>query len=149
MMAGGALQLNGITVTALSVQEQQQIPQSPTTPTPPSHMESEAVDSRKRPLETPTEAGSTKRTNIAGKSGNAPPAYGFLHRGGSSAVERYGEEDSLTDAPSRRLGDDLGRVLMLIVGVAAEPHHSSPQWVRHTSSPAFVDLLNAVVVWMG
>ncbi|GAA6068486.1 RNA-binding protein Nova-1 isoform X1, partial [Tachysurus ichikawai] len=66
MMAGGALQHNGITVTVLSAQEQQQhVLDSPAPPPPPpSHMESEPLDSRKRPLETPTEAGSTKRTNI-------------------------------------------------------------------------------------
>ncbi|XP_027033904.1 RNA-binding protein Nova-1 isoform X1 [Tachysurus fulvidraco] len=66
MMAGGALQHNGITVTVLSAQEQQQhVLHSPAPPPPPpSHMESEPLDSRKRPLETPTEAGSTKRTNI-------------------------------------------------------------------------------------
>lgn len=70
MMAGGALQHNGITVPVLSAQEQQQqqVPRS-------SHMESEALDSRKRPLETPTEAGDTKRTNTGGKSGDA---LGFL-----------------------------------------------------------------------
>ncbi|KAF4073398.1 hypothetical protein AMELA_G00258220 [Ameiurus melas] len=60
-MAGGALQQNGITVTVLSAQEPQQ--QVPLPPSQPSHVDSEALDSRKRPLETPTEAGSTKRTN--------------------------------------------------------------------------------------
>lgn len=34
-------------------------------------MESDPPDSRKRPLETPTEASSTKRTNTGGKSGDA------------------------------------------------------------------------------
>lgn len=54
MMAGGAVQQNGI----FSVP--QHILQSP-------HMDSDPCDSRKRPLETPTEASSTKRTNTGGK----------------------------------------------------------------------------------
>lgn len=42
-------------------------------------MESDPPDSRKRPLETPTEASSTKRTNTGGKStdGDAGSCSGF------------------------------------------------------------------------
>ncbi|KAJ0022287.1 hypothetical protein NQD34_009777 [Periophthalmus magnuspinnatus] len=50
MMAGGAVQQNGIFSTAHHHSQQP-------------HMESDPPDSRKRPLETPTEASSTKRTN--------------------------------------------------------------------------------------
>ncbi|XP_062241185.1 RNA-binding protein Nova-2 isoform X1 [Platichthys flesus] len=50
MMAGGAVQQNGIFSNPLHHNQQP-------------HMESDPPDSRKRPLETPTEASSTKRTN--------------------------------------------------------------------------------------
>ncbi|XP_068441325.1 RNA-binding protein Nova-2 isoform X1 [Clinocottus analis] len=50
MMAGGAVQQNGIF-------------SNPHHHNQPPHMESDPPDSRKRPLETPTEASSTKRTN--------------------------------------------------------------------------------------
>lgn len=53
-MAGGAVQQNGI---FSSPHHHSQQP----------HMESDPPDSRKRPLETPTEASSTKRTNTGGK----------------------------------------------------------------------------------
>uniref|UniRef100_A0A670IN40 NOVA alternative splicing regulator 2 n=1 Tax=Podarcis muralis TaxID=64176 RepID=A0A670IN40_PODMU len=39
----------------------------PPTPPPQSHMDSDPPDSRKRPLETPTEAISTKRSNTGGE----------------------------------------------------------------------------------
>uniref|UniRef100_A0A8C6WTW0 K Homology domain-containing protein n=1 Tax=Neogobius melanostomus TaxID=47308 RepID=A0A8C6WTW0_9GOBI len=55
MMAGGAVQQNGIFATAHHHSQQP-------------HMEADPPDSRKRPLETPTEASSTKRTNTGGKS---------------------------------------------------------------------------------
>uniref|UniRef100_A0A8C2ZLD2 K Homology domain-containing protein n=1 Tax=Cyclopterus lumpus TaxID=8103 RepID=A0A8C2ZLD2_CYCLU len=55
MMAGGAVQQNGIF-------------SNPHHHNQPPHMESDPPDSRKRPLETPTEASSTKRTNTGGKS---------------------------------------------------------------------------------
>ncbi|KAF5889228.1 RNA-binding protein Nova-1-like isoform X1, partial [Clarias magur] len=106
MMAGGALQQTGIPVPLLSAQEQQheeeeeeeeeeedEIPQLPP-PLPPSHMDSEAVDSRKRPLETPTEAGSTKRTNT-GEEGEyflkvLIPSYAagsIIGKGGQTIVQ--------------------------------------------------------------
>ncbi|XP_061733598.1 RNA-binding protein Nova-2 isoform X1 [Nerophis ophidion] len=50
MMAGGAVQQNGLFATPLHHNQQP-------------HMEADPPDSRKRPLETPTEASSTKRTN--------------------------------------------------------------------------------------
>ncbi|KAF3693312.1 RNA-binding protein Nova-1 Neuro-oncological ventral antigen 1 Ventral neuron-specific protein 1 [Channa argus] len=50
MMAGGAVQQNGIFTNPHHHNQQP-------------HMESDPPDSRKRPLETPTEASSTKRTN--------------------------------------------------------------------------------------
>ena len=55
MMAGGAVQQNGIFSNPHHHNQQP-------------HMESDPPDSRKRPLETPTEASSTKRTNTGGKS---------------------------------------------------------------------------------
>ncbi|KAL4647452.1 neuro-oncological ventral antigen 2 [Arapaima gigas] len=54
MMAGGAVQQNGIFSNPHHHNQQP-------------HMESDPPDSRKRPLETPTEASSTKRTNTGGK----------------------------------------------------------------------------------
>lgn len=53
-MAGGAVQQNGIFTNPHHLNQQP-------------HMESDPPDSRKRPLETPTEASSTKRTNTGGK----------------------------------------------------------------------------------
>uniref|UniRef100_A0A9J7X0F2 K Homology domain-containing protein n=1 Tax=Cyprinus carpio carpio TaxID=630221 RepID=A0A9J7X0F2_CYPCA len=53
MMAGGAVQQNGIFSNPHHHNQQP-------------HMESDPPDSRKRPLETPTEASSTKRTNTGG-----------------------------------------------------------------------------------
>ncbi|XP_048120230.1 LOW QUALITY PROTEIN: RNA-binding protein Nova-2 [Alosa alosa] len=53
MMAGGAVQQNGIFSNPHHHSQQP-------------HMESDPPDSRKRPLETPTEASSTKRTNTGG-----------------------------------------------------------------------------------
>lgn len=53
-MAGGAVQQNGIFSNPHHHNQQP-------------HMESDPPDSRKRPLETPTEASSTKRTNTGGK----------------------------------------------------------------------------------
>lgn len=48
------------------------------------HMESDPPDSRKRPLETPTEASSTKRTNTGGKTTrqqtNKQRAFPATHR---------------------------------------------------------------------
>ncbi len=55
-MACGAVQQNGIFSTP------QHLLQSP-------HMDPDLSDSRKRPLETPTEASSTKRSNTGGKIG--------------------------------------------------------------------------------
>uniref|UniRef100_A0AAY5F666 NOVA alternative splicing regulator 2 n=1 Tax=Electrophorus electricus TaxID=8005 RepID=A0AAY5F666_ELEEL len=54
MMAGGAVQQNGIFSNPHHHNQQP-------------HMESDPPDSRKRPLETPTEASSTKRTNTGGE----------------------------------------------------------------------------------
>uniref|UniRef100_A0A8B9HQC8 RNA-binding protein Nova-1-like n=1 Tax=Astyanax mexicanus TaxID=7994 RepID=A0A8B9HQC8_ASTMX len=54
MMAGGAVQQNGIFSNPHHHSQQP-------------HMESDPPDSRKRPLETPTEASSTKRTNTGGE----------------------------------------------------------------------------------
>lgn len=66
MMAGGAVQQNGIFSNPHHHNQQP-------------HMESDPPDSRKRPLETPTEASSTKRTNTGGKSndGDAGSCWGF------------------------------------------------------------------------
>uniref|UniRef100_A0A667ZUN5 K Homology domain-containing protein n=1 Tax=Myripristis murdjan TaxID=586833 RepID=A0A667ZUN5_9TELE len=66
MMAGGAVQQNGIFSNPHHHSQQP-------------HMESDPPDSRKRPLETPTEASSTKRTNTGGKrsDGDAGSTSGF------------------------------------------------------------------------
>lgn len=66
MMAGGAVQQNGIFSNPHHLSQQP-------------HMESDPPDSRKRPLETPTEASSTKRTNTGGKTGDgdAGELFGF------------------------------------------------------------------------
>uniref|UniRef100_A0A8C5BJ42 K Homology domain-containing protein n=2 Tax=Gadus morhua TaxID=8049 RepID=A0A8C5BJ42_GADMO len=65
MMAGGAVQQNGIFSNPHHHNQQP-------------HMESDPPDSRKRPLETPTEASSTKRTNTGGKrtDGTCGPPVG-------------------------------------------------------------------------
>ncbi|XP_058655152.1 RNA-binding protein Nova-2 isoform X1 [Onychostoma macrolepis] len=58
MMAGGAVQQNGIFSNPHHHNQQP-------------HMESDPPDSRKRPLETPTEASSTKRTNTGDRCNQA------------------------------------------------------------------------------
>ncbi|XP_056612321.1 RNA-binding protein Nova-2 isoform X1 [Triplophysa dalaica] len=58
MMAGGAVQQNGIFSNPHHHNQQP-------------HMESDPPDSRKRPLETPTEASSTKRTNTGERCNHA------------------------------------------------------------------------------
>uniref|UniRef100_A0A8C6LMC4 NOVA alternative splicing regulator 2 n=1 Tax=Nothobranchius furzeri TaxID=105023 RepID=A0A8C6LMC4_NOTFU len=67
MMAGGAVQQNGIFSNPHHHSQQP-------------HMEADPPDSRKRPLETPTEASSTKRTNTGDRcstrSTKAPPEEG-------------------------------------------------------------------------
>ncbi|XP_063058460.1 RNA-binding protein Nova-1 [Engraulis encrasicolus] len=81
MMAGGAVQHNGI-FTTLHHHIQ------------PPHMESDPPDSRKRPLETPTEASSTKRTNT-GEEGEyflkvLIPSYAagsIIGKGGQTIVQ--------------------------------------------------------------
>uniref|UniRef100_A0A8D3BEK4 K Homology domain-containing protein n=1 Tax=Scophthalmus maximus TaxID=52904 RepID=A0A8D3BEK4_SCOMX len=60
MMAGGAVQQNGIFSNPHHHNQQP-------------HMESDPPDSRKRPLETPTEASSTKRTNTGAAVHSPPP----------------------------------------------------------------------------
>uniref|UniRef100_A0A3B4T8B7 K Homology domain-containing protein n=1 Tax=Seriola dumerili TaxID=41447 RepID=A0A3B4T8B7_SERDU len=65
MMAGGAVQQNGIFSNPHHHNQQP-------------HMESDPPDSRKRPLETPTEASSTKRTNTGGKSSDGDEGEYFL-----------------------------------------------------------------------
>uniref|UniRef100_A0A8C3FIL2 NOVA alternative splicing regulator 2 n=1 Tax=Chrysemys picta bellii TaxID=8478 RepID=A0A8C3FIL2_CHRPI len=84
MMAGGSVHQNGI----FSASHQQ--PQQP----PPPHMESDPPDSRKRPLETPTEAISTKRSNT-GEEGEyflkvLIPSYAagsIIGKGGQTIVQ--------------------------------------------------------------
>uniref|UniRef100_A0A3P9Q1R3 K Homology domain-containing protein n=1 Tax=Poecilia reticulata TaxID=8081 RepID=A0A3P9Q1R3_POERE len=81
MMAGGAVQQNGI---FSSPHHHSQQP----------HMESDPPDSRKRPLETPTEASSTKRTNT-GEEGEyflkvLIPSYAagsIIGKGGQTIVQ--------------------------------------------------------------
>ncbi|XP_057206394.1 RNA-binding protein Nova-2 isoform X2 [Triplophysa rosa] len=81
MMAGGAVQQNGI---FSSPHHHNQQP----------HMESDPPDSRKRPLETPTEASSTKRTNT-GEEGEyflkvLIPSYAagsIIGKGGQTIVQ--------------------------------------------------------------
>uniref|UniRef100_A0AAY4E758 K Homology domain-containing protein n=1 Tax=Denticeps clupeoides TaxID=299321 RepID=A0AAY4E758_9TELE len=65
MMAGGAAQQNGIFSNPHHHSQQP-------------HMESDPPDSRKRPLETPTEASSTKRTNTGGKRALETPPFHLL-----------------------------------------------------------------------
>uniref|UniRef100_A0A3P9HGY5 K Homology domain-containing protein n=1 Tax=Oryzias latipes TaxID=8090 RepID=A0A3P9HGY5_ORYLA len=81
MMAGGAVQQNGIFSTPHHHSQQP-------------HMESDPPDSRKRPLETPTEASSTKRTNT-GEEGEyflkvLIPSYAagsIIGKGGQTIVQ--------------------------------------------------------------
>ncbi|XP_062241186.1 RNA-binding protein Nova-2 isoform X2 [Platichthys flesus] len=81
MMAGGAVQQNGIFSNPLHHNQQP-------------HMESDPPDSRKRPLETPTEASSTKRTNT-GEEGEyflkvLIPSYAagsIIGKGGQTIVQ--------------------------------------------------------------
>ncbi|XP_037319895.2 RNA-binding protein Nova-2 isoform X2 [Pungitius pungitius] len=81
MMAGGAVQQNGIF-------------SNPHHHNQPPHMESDPPDSRKRPLETPTEASSTKRTNT-GEEGEyflkvLIPSYAagsIIGKGGQTIVQ--------------------------------------------------------------
>ncbi len=101
-MAGGAVQQNGIFFTP------QHLSQSP-------HMDPDLSDSRKRPLETPTEASSTKRSNTGGKIGQrsglllqisrAKPDSSMLEsRFYSSFTRAYVNICSLTLRGFRRLG---------------------------------------------
>ncbi|XP_061733599.1 RNA-binding protein Nova-2 isoform X2 [Nerophis ophidion] len=81
MMAGGAVQQNGLFATPLHHNQQP-------------HMEADPPDSRKRPLETPTEASSTKRTNT-GEEGEyflkvLIPSYAagsIIGKGGQTIVQ--------------------------------------------------------------
>ncbi|XP_006627676.1 RNA-binding protein Nova-2 [Lepisosteus oculatus] len=81
MMAGGAVQQNGIFSNSHHHSQQP-------------HMESDPPDSRKRPLETPTEASSTKRTNT-GEEGEyflkvLIPSYAagsIIGKGGQTIVQ--------------------------------------------------------------
>ncbi|XP_067263393.1 RNA-binding protein Nova-1 isoform X1 [Chanodichthys erythropterus] len=81
MMAGGAVQQNGI------FSSPQHLSQSP-------HMDQDLSDSRKRPLETPTEASSTKRSNT-GEEGEyflkvLIPSYAagsIIGKGGQTIVQ--------------------------------------------------------------
>ncbi|KAG7478668.1 RNA-binding protein Nova-1-like isoform X2 [Solea senegalensis] len=81
MMAGGAVQQNGIFSNPHHHNQQP-------------HMESDPPDSRKRPLETPTEASSTKRTNT-GEEGEyflkvLIPSYAagsIIGKGGQTIVQ--------------------------------------------------------------
>lgn len=81
MMAGGAVQQNGIFANPHHHNQQP-------------HMESDPPDSRKRPLETPTEASSTKRTNT-GEEGEyflkvLIPSYAagsIIGKGGQTIVQ--------------------------------------------------------------
>ncbi|XP_038141888.1 RNA-binding protein Nova-2 isoform X2 [Cyprinodon tularosa] len=81
MMAGGAVQQNGIFTNPHNHNQQP-------------HMESDPPDSRKRPLETPTEASSTKRTNT-GEEGEyflkvLIPSYAagsIIGKGGQTIVQ--------------------------------------------------------------
>ncbi|XP_020509146.1 RNA-binding protein Nova-2 isoform X2 [Labrus bergylta] len=81
MMAGGAVQQNGIFTNPHHHNQQP-------------HMESDPPDSRKRPLETPTEASSTKRTNT-GEEGEyflkvLIPSYAagsIIGKGGQTIVQ--------------------------------------------------------------
>nr|XP_057935033.1 RNA-binding protein Nova-2 isoform X2 [Doryrhamphus excisus] len=81
MMAGGAVQQNGLFATPHHHNQQP-------------HMEADPPDSRKRPLETPTEASSTKRTNT-GEEGEyflkvLIPSYAagsIIGKGGQTIVQ--------------------------------------------------------------
>ncbi|XP_029427765.1 RNA-binding protein Nova-2 [Rhinatrema bivittatum] len=85
MMVGGSLHQNGIYSSGHQQQQQQH-------PSP--HMESDPPDSRKRPLETPTDAISTKRTNT-GEEGEyflkvLIPSYAagsIIGKGGQTIVQ--------------------------------------------------------------
>ncbi|KAJ1106753.1 hypothetical protein NDU88_004153 [Pleurodeles waltl] len=89
MMAGGSVHQNGIFSSSGGSPHQQQQPQQQ-----PPHMDSEPPDSRKRPLETPTEATSTKRTNT-GEEGEyflkvLIPSYAagsIIGKGGQTIVQ--------------------------------------------------------------
>ncbi|XP_054855589.1 RNA-binding protein Nova-2 [Eublepharis macularius] len=99
MMAGGSVHQNGIFPSASQQQQQQPggpqpQPQQPPQAPPPPHMDSDPPDSRKRPLETPTEAISTKRSNT-GEDGEyflkvLIPSYAagsIIGKGGQTIVQ--------------------------------------------------------------
>ncbi|XP_062274651.1 RNA-binding protein Nova-2 isoform X2 [Scomber scombrus] len=106
MMAGGAVQQNGIFSNPHHHNQQP-------------HMESDPPDSRKRPLETPTEASSTKRTNTGDRESMAavhgPPwsqtVYGF---------EKEGEYFLKVLIPSYAAGSIIGKGGQTIVQLQKE-----------------------------
>lgn len=80
-MAGGAVQQNGIFSNPHHHNQQP-------------HMESDPPDSRKRPLETPTEASSTKRTNTGGKSNDGDAGSCWVFGQCCFVLSQAGENES-------------------------------------------------------
>ncbi|XP_035647598.2 RNA-binding protein Nova-1-like isoform X1 [Oncorhynchus keta] len=110
MMAGGAVQQNGV---FLNPHHHNQQP----------HMESDPPDSRKRPLETPTEASSTKRTNT-GVAFLQPlfetEGIVFPHQESHSEAHEEGEYFLKVLIPSYAAGSIIGKGGQTIVQLQKE-----------------------------
>ncbi|XP_070292906.1 RNA-binding protein Nova-1-like, partial [Salvelinus sp. IW2-2015] len=109
MMAGGAVQQNGV---FLNPHHHNQQP----------HMESDPPDSRKRPLETPTEASSTKRTNT-GEEGSTflkvlspPMRRSIIDKGGQTSSSYRKNRRHLKLSKSKRLLPGTTERVCLIQG---------------------------------
>uniref|UniRef100_A0AAY5EHM4 NOVA alternative splicing regulator 2 n=1 Tax=Electrophorus electricus TaxID=8005 RepID=A0AAY5EHM4_ELEEL len=105
MMAGGAVQQNGIFSNPHHHNQQP-------------HMESDPPDSRKRPLETPTEASSTKRTNTGGK--NIKMDFSCLILVLSFLPQKKGEYFLKVLIPSYAAGSIIGKGGQTIVQLQKE-----------------------------
>lgn len=74
-------------------------------------MESDPPDSRKRPLETPTEASSTKRTNTGGKNSD----------GDAGSCSGFGERCLVLRQAGREKGEQVDLILDVRSGML-QPH---------------------------
>ncbi|XP_077064346.1 RNA-binding protein Nova-2 isoform X1 [Siphateles boraxobius] len=106
MMAGGAVQQNGIF-------------SNPHHHNQPPHMESDPPDSRKRPLETPTEASSTKRTNT-GERCNQPAIHDPPFSSDFVGFHEEGEYFLKVLIPSYAAGSIIGKGGQTIVQLQKE-----------------------------
>ncbi|XP_016337062.1 RNA-binding protein Nova-1-like [Sinocyclocheilus anshuiensis] len=106
MMAGGAVQQNGIFSNPHHHNQQP-------------HMESDPPDSRKRPLETPTEASSTKRTNT-GERCNQPAIHDPPFSSDFVGFHEEGEYFLKVLIPSYAAGSIIGKGGQTIVQLQKE-----------------------------